>query len=177
MIHIIKQTIEFYTKNKKTPSISDIQIDDPSLLQEKASLFVTLYKKWEMRWSGWNIREITNSTAEELIENTIHAISKDTRFPELKIDEVKDLKIRLDVITNRRVIQDDELIKIDPVKNWVLAIKKDYSQLAVILPNIHPTLLTGEDFIPVLKEKLWEKKFQANEYIIYEIETEVSRDF
>jgi len=45
MIHIIKQTIEFYTKYKKTPSISDIQIDDPSLLQEKASLFVTLYKK------------------------------------------------------------------------------------------------------------------------------------
>ena len=177
MIHIIKQTLEFYTQYKKTPSISDIQIDDPSLLKEKASLFVTLYKKWEIRWSGWNIREITNSTAEELIENTIHAISKDTRFPEVKIDEVKDLKIRLDVITNRRVIQDDELIKIDPVKNWVLAIKKDYSKLAVILPNIHPTLLTGEDFIPVLKEKLWEKDFQTNGYIIYEIVTEVSRDF
>ena len=177
MLNIVRQTMEFYTQYKKKPSINDIKIDDSSLLEWKISVFVTLYKNWEIRWSGWNIREISNSTAEELIENTIHAISKDTRFPEVKFDEVKDLKIRLDIITNRKVIQDDELVKIDPVKNWILTIKKDYSKLAVILPNIHPTLLTGEDFIPILKEKLWEKNFKANEYIIYEIETEISRDF
>ncbi|QFR39684.1 AMMECR1 domain-containing protein [Candidatus Gracilibacteria bacterium 28_42_T64] len=177
MLNIISQTMEFYTKYKKVPSLSDIKIENSSLLEGKTSLFITLYKNGEIRGSAGNIREITSSTAEELIQNTIHAISKDHRFPEIKIDDVKDLKIRLDVITNRRVIQDNELTKIDPVKNGVLAIKKDYSKLAVILPNIHPTLLTGDDFAPILKEKLGEKYFKANEYIVYEIQTEVSRDF
>jgi len=177
MLNIVRQTMEFYTKYQKAPSISDIKIEDPSLLEWKVSVFVTLYKNWEIRWSAWNIREIANSTAEELIQNTIHAISKDNRFPEVKIDEVKDLKIRIDLIKDRKVIQDDALVKVDPVKNWVLAIKKDYSKLAVILPNIHPSLLTWEDFSPILKEKLWENEFKANEYIIYEIQTEISRDF
>jgi hypothetical protein len=45
--------------------------------------------------------------------------------------------------------------------------------MACILPNINPKLLSGEDFINVLKEKLQEPKFNENEYIIYEIKTEV----
>jgi hypothetical protein len=58
------------------------------------------------------------------------------------LDEAKDIKIRIDKIINRRVLQDKEIFQIDPTKSGVLAIKKDYSIMATILPNINSILLT-----------------------------------
>lgn len=176
MLTIAKETIKFYTKYFKTPTITDIKFEDEGLLDRQWSVFVTIYKNWEVRWSAWNIKEIKWSIAWEIIENTISAISKDDRFSKLKLDEVKDLKIRIDEITNRKVLQEKEILKIDPVKNWVLVLKKDYDSIAMILPNIDPKLLTWEDFIPILEAKLWVKDFNENDYIMYSIETETFRD-
>ncbi len=176
MKNIAKQTIEFYTKYLKTPTINEIKLDDESLLNKQWSVFVTVYQNWEVRWSAWNVKEIKSTLVDEIIENTVEAISKDTRFKPLKQDEVKDIKVRIDLITNRTVLNEWEINKLDPVKNWVLVIKKDYEKMACILPDINPLLLTWEDFAWVLKEKLWEKKFEEKDYIIYSIETEIERD-
>ena len=177
MLSIVQQIIEFYTKHLKIPTISDLKIEDDSLLQKKWSVFVTIYKNWEIRWSAWNIKEIKANLIEELIENTIICISKDPRFSPLKLDETSLIKIRIDLLTNRKVLNEWELAKLDPVKSWVLVIKKDYEKMATILPNINPSLLTWENFIPILKEKLIEKEFDEKEYIIYEIQSETFIDF
>lgn len=173
MIDIVLQTINFYIKNKKQPSISDINIEDKSLLENKWNIFVTIYIKGEIKWSAWNIREIKSNIVEELIENTIQSISKDTRFSPLGANEVNLVKIRIDQITNRTILNKWDLLKLDPVKSWVLVIKKDHEKMALILPNINPTLLIWEDFIPVLKEKLKEKDFIEKDYYVYKIETEI----
>jgi AMMECR1 domain-containing protein len=64
--------------------------------------------------------------AEEIIANTIEAINNDKRFSKLTLSEAREIKIRADLITNRKVLArtDDEakagvesLSKIDPVKN------------------------------------------------------------
>ena len=177
MLSTVKQTIEFYTKNFKTPKIEELKIEDKSLLEENWSIFVTLYKNGEIRWSSWNIKEIRPNIAEELIENTITAISKDSRFKPVKLDEVKDLKIRIDKISSRKILQDKEILQIDPTKSWVLAIKKDYSSIAAILPNINPILLTWEDLIPILESKFKTNKFEEKDYILYQIETSVTDNF
>lgn len=176
MLTVARETINFYTKYFKTPTLNDINFDDWALLERQWSVFVTIYKNWEVRWSAWNIKEIQSSIAWEVLENTINAISKDERFSPLKLDEAKDLKIRIDEITDRKILQEKEILKLDPVKNWILVLKKDYDSMAMILPNIDPKLLTWEDFIPVLEAKLWIKNFDENDYIIYSIETEVFRD-
>ncbi len=176
MNKIAKQVVEYYTKYFKTPTVNEIKIEDESLLNRQWSIFVTIYKNWEVRGSAWNIKEIKSSIIWEIIENTIEAISKDSRFEPLKLDEVKDIKVRVDEITTRNVLQDSEIKKLDPVKNWILVIKKDYEKMACILPNINPLLLSWEDFIPVIQEKLWEKNFDEKNYIIYSIETEIFRD-
>lgn len=173
MIEIAKQTIDFYLKNNKVPTIHDIEITDASNLDKKGSIFVTLYKNWEIRGSAGNIKEIKKSIVSEIIENTVHAISLDTRFSPLNLNEASDVKIRIDEITNRKVLKDKEISGLDPVKSWVIAIKKDYEKMVVILPNINPTLLSGDDFGPILKTKLWEKKFNEKDYILYGIETRV----
>lgn len=177
MIQIAKQTIDFYFKNFKTPKIEKLNIDDSSLLENKWSIFVTIYKSWEIRWSSWNIKEIKTNLAEEVIENTIWAISKDSRFKAIKLNEAKNLKIRIDKITDRKVLQDKEIMQIDPTKSWILAIKKDYESMAVILPNINPILLSWEDLIPILEAKFNTKKFEEKDYILYQIETEVTDNF
>ena len=177
MISIAQQTINFYLKNFKAPSTEDLDIKDTSLLQNNWSVFVTIYKNWEIRWASWNIKEIKENLAEEIIENTIMAIYKDSRFNSVKLDEVKDLTIRIDKITNRTILQDNWILQIDPSKFWVLAIKKDYSSMAAILPNINPILLTGEDLIPILEEKFKIKKFNEKDYILYSIETQKVDNF
>lgn len=176
MLNIASETIKFYTKYLKTPSINDIHFSDPSLLEKQGSVFVTIYQNWEIRWSAWNIKEIKSSLAWEVIENTIEAISKDTRFKPIKLDEIYNLKIRIDLITNRKILKEGELQKVDPVKNWVLVIKKDYEKMACILPNIDPKLLTWTNFIPILEEKIWIKKFEEKDFIIYSIDTEIYRN-
>jgi hypothetical protein len=75
------------------------------------------------------------------------------------------------------VLKDKKLKDLDPAVSGVIAIKKDYTKFAVILPNINPKLFAGEDFGPVLAEKLGEKKFVEGDYIVYEIKTEVETDY
>lgn len=169
----------------RVPKTNELQINRSELLTTKWSCFVTIFLNWEVRWWAWNIKEIKSSIAEELIENTIEAITVDKRFEKLTIWESKNIKTRIDLITNRKVLArtDEEakkwvntLSKIDPVKNWVIVIKKDYTKTATILPNIDPKLITGKDYMWILSAKLWET-FDENNYIIYQIETKVENDY
>ena len=177
MIEVALQTIHFYLKYFKTPMLSEIQINDNNLLDKKGSLFVTLYKNGEIRGSSGNIKEIQSSLAGEIIENTVGALSKDSRFEKVKPEEESILKIRIDLITSREILKEGGIASIDPTQNGVLVITKDYSNMAIILPNISPTLFIGADFIPVLKEKLKTKKFDEKDYIIYKITTQNINNF
>ena len=177
MLNTARQTIDFYMKTLKVPTVSDLSIENWNLLSERSSNFVTIYYKWNIRGSWWNIKEIKENTISEVIDNTIHAISKDSRFKALTLNESKEVKIRIDKIVARNILKDKNIKQIDPTINWIIVIKKDYSKLSCILPNINPLLLTWEDFIPILKEKLKEKDFIETDYIIYEITTEVETDY
>jgi len=185
MISIVKQTMEFYLQKMRAPLINELEISRSELTTTKWSCFVTLFLNWEIRGSAGNIKEIKNSIAEELIENTIEAMVWDSRFDKVTIWESKEIKIRVDLITNRKVLArtDDEakkwfetISKIDPVKNWIIVIKKDYTNTATILPNIDPKLITWKDYNGILSAKLWEA-FDENKYIIYQIETKVESDY
>jgi len=177
MLDIAKQTLDFYTKYLKSPTIDDIKIEDKSLLDTKWCIFVTIYKNGEVRWSAGNIKELGENIVLEIIENTVQAISKDSRFSPIKLDEVAKLKIRIDMIKSRTILKDKEILSIDPIKNGVLAIKNDYNTMGIVLPNITPLLLTWEDFIPVLKEKMKIKDFQEKDFILYSIETDMINNF
>jgi len=185
MISIVKQTVEFYLQKMRTPKVDELEISRSEYLTTKWSCFVTIFLNWEVRgWAG-NIKEIKNSIAEELIENTIEAITKDSRFEKLTIWESKNIKIRVDLITNRKVLArtDEEakakietVSKIDPIKNWIIVIKKDYTNTTTILPNIDPKIIAWKDYTNILTAKLWEN-FDENKYIIYEIETKQENDY
>lgn len=179
MLNVIEQIIKYYLQYKKAPSVNDLQLEDTSLMEEKKSIFITLYKNGEIRGSSGCINGNKRALISELIDNTVHALSGDARFDPVELTEIQDIKVRLDIITSREVLDDKEhtLEKLDPSKSWILAIKKDYEKIALVLPNIHPVLLTWEDFIDVLEKKLDEKKFQKENYLLFEIKTEIHRNY
>lgn len=175
MLDIVEQVIKFYLENKKIPTKNDLDIKDLSLLERKWNVFVTIYKNWNIAWNSWNIVEIENDIVNELIKNTIYALW-DKRFPDLTIDDLWKIKIRIDIITNRILLNNKKISDINPVKSWILVIKKDYNKLAVILPNISSTLTSSKDIENVLSNKL-EEKFIIENYIVYEFETEILTNY
>ncbi|MDD3645854.1 MAG: AMMECR1 domain-containing protein [Candidatus Gracilibacteria bacterium] len=175
MIEIVKQIIDFYLKNAKEPTLADIKIEDKTLLERQANLFVTMYKNGEVRGSAGNVKELEQNVVLELLKNTLSALTKDSRFDPVKLSEAGELRVRVDEIINRTVLSAGEIKKLDPLKHGVLVIKKDYSKLAVILPNISGRLMNGEDFYGVLDKKLGEK-FKEDDYIVYSIETKIYND-
>jgi len=176
MINLAQQTIEFFTTKMREPKLEELTLTDQSLVQERGCVFVTVYEKWEVRGSAGNIKEIENSLAEEILKSTIDAISKDNRFKPLTKTEAEWIHIRVDKITNRKVLNAWEIQSIDPVTHGIIVIKKDYTKLTTLLPNISPAVLTSSDLMDYLGAKLWEE-FEEKEYIVYQIETKVSTNY
>lgn len=116
MIDIAKQTLEYYFTKLVAPKVQELKIDDPSLLEKVGNVFVTLYKNGEVRGSAGNIKEIEKNIVEEIVANTLEAATSDSRFDKVTASEKDDIKIRLDTITNRKIIDEATLRKLDPVK-------------------------------------------------------------
>ena len=176
MITLAKQTIDFFTTKMREPKLEELDLKNQALVQERGCVFVTVYDKWEIRGSAGNIKEIEQSLAEETIKSTIQAISADSRFKPLTKAEAEDIRIRVDKITNRKVLEPWSVALLDPVTHGIIVIKKDYSKLVTILPNISPAVLTSGDLVDYLEAKLWEK-FIEKDCIVYQIETEVLTNY
>lgn len=191
MVDIVKQIIKYYLEFQKIPTKNELDIKDLSLLEKRWNLFVTLYKNGNIVGNSGNVVEIENDIVNELIKNTIFALG-DKRFPDLASEDIEKINIRIDIMTSRvllgwKMMMDKDgkqvpnpnyknIKDINPVKSWVLAIKKDYEKLAVILPNISSTLTSGSDLLDVLSRKL-DEEFKEDNFILYEIQTEVLSDY
>lgn len=174
MINIVKQTLQYFLNSGKIPTKNELIITDTSLLQKKATVFVTLYKNGNIVGSSGNVVELENDIVNELIQNSVYSL-QDPRFERLTLADLEKVKIRIDVITSRNIL-DKPFSELNPAKSGVLVIKKDYSKLSIILPNISPTLVSWSDFPKVLSKKL-EENFKADDFIIYEIQTQVTSDY
>lgn len=174
MINIVKQTLQYFLNNGKIPTKNELIITDTSLLQKKATVFVTLYKNGNIVGSSGNVVELENDIVNELIQNSVYSL-QDPRFERLSIADLEKVKIRIDIITSRNIL-DKPFSELNPARSGILVIKKDYSKLSIILPNISPTLVSWADFPKVLSWKL-EENFKADDFIIYEIQTQVTSDY
>lgn len=177
MKELVAQILDIYFKKMREPNLKELSHVDTTLLSERGCTFVTLYLNGEVHGSAGNIKEISDSLANELIANTIQALTWDKRFSPLTLAQSEKLQFRVDHIIDRKMISLDEMKKLDPIKTWVIVIKRDYEKLATILPNMSPKIITGEDFIGVLLKKLNERKFDEKDYIIYSISTKVETNY
>jgi len=174
MLQIVKQTLHILYSQNRVPTTEELQISNPVLLQKKGTVFVTLYKNGNIIGNSGNVVEIEENIVQELVKNTVYA-TQDLRFDRTNANDLPQMNVRIDVITSRNIL-DTPIENLNPTTSWLLVIKKDYSKLSVILPNISPTLVSGKEMISVLSAKL-DEPFQEADYIVYEIHTQAVSDF
>ena len=107
LLEIARSSIQAYLKSKKAPEIS---VEEP-LLQEKRGAFVTLTKNLQLRGCiGRFEPEIPLS--EIVSQMAIAAATADPRFPPLREEELKNIRIEISALTPLKRIKDVEEIKV-----------------------------------------------------------------
>ncbi len=118
----------YYLYNK----ILEPSIELPKeMINEKHGVFVSLKKYGQLRGCIGTIFPTTESVAEEIIRNAIQAATEDPRFMKVTKDELKDLDISVDVLTDPIKAVKEEL---DPKKYGVI-VKKGYKR-GLLLPDL-----------------------------------------
>ena len=97
-VKLARQSLNYYFKNKRLMIASD---DLPKeMLEEKHGVFVSLKKFGQLRGCIGTIFPTTDSVANEIIRNAIQAALADPRFLEVTEDELVDIDISVDVLTD-----------------------------------------------------------------------------
>ncbi|MCL2140506.1 MAG: AmmeMemoRadiSam system protein B [Dehalococcoidia bacterium] len=77
-------------------------------MQEKAGVFVSIYKNGELRGCIGTFEPSRGNVAEEIIMNAISAATRDPRFEAVKKEELQDLVFSVDVLSEPEEIESKE---------------------------------------------------------------------
>ncbi len=109
--------------------------DMPPDLRERAGAFVSLHEGGELRGCIGTIQPVTDNLAQEIIDNAISASTRDPRFPPVDPDEVGDLEISVDVLTEPVLI--DSIADQDPKRHGLIVqSKRNICKRGLLLPDL-----------------------------------------
>jgi len=122
----------------------------PEMLQKKAGVFVSLHKKSDHSLRGCigTFLPTKNCLAEEIIANALAAATEDPRFLPVTQEELDDLAINVDVLSEPEQISDTK--ELDP-KKYGLIVKNQNGCKGLLLPDIG--VATVEEQMAVCCEK------------------------
>ena len=112
ILRLSRFTLEKWVREKKYPSENDMKNYEISpALEQKTGVFVSLHKMGELRGCIGDV-ENTNTILRGVIENTVNAASKDSRFPPITEDELDNVDIEISVMTPLTLVDDIENIEV-----------------------------------------------------------------
>jgi AmmeMemoRadiSam system protein A len=115
LVQLAKDTIDAYIREGK-------RIRPPEELapemNKRAGVFVSIHKGEDLRGCIGTIEPARENVAEEIIANAISASTRDPRFDPITPDELKDLDINVDVLTEPEAVKDASTL--DPKKYGVI---------------------------------------------------------
>ena len=120
----------------------------PKSLKEKRGVFVTLTKNRHLRGCIGYLEPI-KPIAEAVVENAVNAAFRDTRFPPVRLNELKDIKIEISILTVPKPVASHE--KIRPGKDGVI-LRQGFAE-ATFLPQVWQQLPDKERFLSELSMK------------------------
>lgn len=144
---LARETLEKYLKNKELPETKNF----PKELLKKASCFVSLHQKQNNKLRGCigTILPVYKNLGNEIIANSISAAENDSRFDPIKFDDLKNLRISVDVLESPEQIESKD--KLDPKKYGVI-VKSHDGRNGVLLPNLEG-IITAQNQIDIACEK------------------------
>ncbi len=147
-IQIAKDALITNLKHNKDEYLYPDYID-PEMITLKAGVFVSLFdSSGKPRGSIGTTGPTQPNLILEIAANTVCAATKDPRFPPVVPEEIDQLKIQIDVLSELEPI--DSITVLDPAKYGLLLKKGD--KKAIILPD-SPGLKTIEDQVNAVLNK------------------------
>jgi len=116
--------------------------------QARAGVFVSLYKGGELRGCIGTFEPSRRNVAEEIIMNAVSAATRDPRFEPVKTEELRDLEISVDVLTEPEEIESKE--QLDPYRYGVIVARG--IRRGLLLPNLKG-VDTAEQQIDICRRK------------------------
>ncbi|MGQ9474863.1 MAG: AmmeMemoRadiSam system protein A [Actinomycetota bacterium] len=104
----------------------------PEELQGRAGAFVSLKKGGELRGCIGTFQPTRENLAEEIVSNAISAATRDPRFPPVTTDELPELEISVDVLSDPEPVED--LSELDPRTYGVIV--QSGGRLGLLLPDL-----------------------------------------
>jgi AmmeMemoRadiSam system protein A len=116
LVELARKTIENYVQEKRT-------IEPPEELgpemQGRAGTFVSLHdRRGNLRGCIGTIEPQRPTVAQEVIQNAISAATRDPRFPPVQPEELEELDVKVDVLTEPEPI--DSMDQLDPKRYGVI---------------------------------------------------------
>ncbi|MBQ4046275.1 MAG: AmmeMemoRadiSam system protein A, partial [Lachnospiraceae bacterium] len=119
-VKLAVNTIHDYIKDRRIYRPAPGELPE-EMLTKRAGAFVSIHKGDALRGCIGTLGPVRDNIAEEIISNAISASTRDPRFPAVTEDELKDLTINVDVLTEPEYIASkDEL----DVKRYGVIVRK-----------------------------------------------------
>ena len=142
-VALARQTIEAYVQQGR------LQEPPPAtgLLAQQHGAFVSLHRQGELRGCIGTVLPTRDTLAEEIAHNAIQAAMRDPRFMPLGVDELDDLEISVDVLTEP---EPATLADLDP-REYGVVVSADRRQ-GLLLPDLEG-VDTVEDQLAIAMRK------------------------
>tara|TARA_B100000315_G_scaffold177063_1_gene165603 strand:+ start:131 stop:649 length:519 start_codon:yes stop_codon:yes gene_type:complete len=129
LVKLAKETIRSYLTNGVIPQPpKDLEEE----LIEKRGVFVSIKKHGHLRGCIGTVEPTKNNVAEEVIHNAVSASTQDPRFPSIKLDELEDLTISVDLLSPLEKVTGPS--QLNPKKYGIIVTSK--SKKGVLLPDL-----------------------------------------
>ncbi len=129
-VKLARETIERYITSGeiiKVPDSIPVEMKD-----RKAGAFVSIHKNGALRGCIGTIAPTKGSVAEEIISNAVSASTRDPRFPAITADELSELEINVDVLSEPELISSPAELD---VKRYGVIVSSGYRR-GLLLPDL-----------------------------------------
>jgi AmmeMemoRadiSam system protein A len=129
LVKLARSTIEAYVRERRVIDPTH-ELGELGYLQ--AGAFVSLHRHGQLRGCIGTIENVHGDLEREVIQNAISAATRDPRFPPVRVNELADLKISVDVLGQPEKI--DALGQLDPRLYGVIVEKGN--RRGLLLPDL-----------------------------------------
>ena len=143
---LARKAVADYIISGKEAEINEEEL--PEILKEKAGVFVTLKKNNKLRGCMGTFRPVQKNAAYEIVNNAMTAAENDPRFPEVNKEEINDIKISVDILSEPELVSDKS--ELNPEKYGILV--KGGHQTGLLLPDLEG-IETAEKQLNIAKRK------------------------
>ena len=129
-VKLARQTVEQYVKSRTAPKVPKDLPEE--MLKAQAGAFVSIHKNGDLRGCIGTFLPTKDCLAEEIISNAISASTRDPRFSAITPDELSELEINVDVLSEpERIYSLEEL----DVKRYGVIVSCGYRR-GLLLPDL-----------------------------------------